>query len=162
MITVTKSFSFAMAHNLMNHNGKCRYIHGHNYKLEVTVSTNSPSENVDGSIYGMLIDFKDLNKIISDNVIEKYDHSFLVWNRGTGFEQFDNFLREILDEEIFRNNIRVVSYRPTAENMCVVMAKEIQTALDSYNKKNNADVFLVKLRLYETDDSYAEYADIAK
>ena len=156
MIAVTKSFSFVIARNLMNHDGKCS-IHGNNYKLEVTVSNNVLSENADESNYGMLIDFKDLNKIISDNVIEKYDHSLLVWKH-----RFDNFLNEILDEEISQNNIHIVTYRPTVENICIVMAKEIQIAIDKYNKENNTSVFLVKLRLYEADDSYAEYTDIAK
>ena len=156
MITVTRSFSFVMARNLMNHNDKCS-IRGRNYKLEVTVSSNVLSENADDSNYGMLIDFKDLDKIIRDSAIEKYDHSFLVWKHG-----FDNFLNEILDEEFSQNNIHIVTYRPTVENICIVMAREIQIALDKYNKENNAGVFLVKLRLYEADDSYAEYTDIAK
>lgn len=156
MITVTRSFSFVMARNLVNHHGKCS-IHGNNYKLEVTVSNNILSENADESNYGMLINFKDLDKIISDNVIDNYNHSFLVWKQG-----FDNLLNEILGEEISQNNIRIITYRPTVENICIVMAREIQIAIDKYNKENNAGVFLVKLRLYETDDSYAEYTDIAK
>lgn len=70
MITVTKIFTFDSAHHLPFHKGKCKNLHGHTYKLEVTVC-GRPDEN------GMLIDFGDLKKIVSEKIIEKYDHKNL-------------------------------------------------------------------------------------
>lgn len=74
MITVTKTFSFDAAHNIPNHLGKCRSLHGHTYSLEITIM-----RRPDGSIdkeSGMVMDFGDLKKIVAP-VIEKLDHSFI-------------------------------------------------------------------------------------
>lgn len=70
MITVTKIFTFDAAHHLPFHKGKCKNLHGHTYKLEVTVG-GELDEN------GLVIDFGDLKKIVSENIIEKYDHKNL-------------------------------------------------------------------------------------
>ena len=68
---ITKSFSFAGAHHLPKHPGKCKNLHGHEWKLEVTISGQIDAET------GMIIDFSDLKKIVNENVIDKLDHSYL-------------------------------------------------------------------------------------
>ncbi len=65
---VSKVFYFDAAHKIPNHRGKCKNLHGHTYRLIVTVEGNVES--------GMIIDFEDLKKIV-DPVIEKYDHAYL-------------------------------------------------------------------------------------
>lgn len=71
MITVTKIFSFAAAHYLPNHLGLCKNLHGHNYKLEITVGKEKLNSN------SMIIDFGKLKEIVNKEIIEKYDHSYL-------------------------------------------------------------------------------------
>lgn len=71
MITVTKIFSFAAAHYLPNHSGLCKNLHGHNYKLEITVGKEKLNSN------SMIIDFGKLKEIVNKEIIEKYDHSYL-------------------------------------------------------------------------------------
>jgi len=71
MITVTKIFSFAAAHYLPNHSGVCKHLHGHNYKLEITVGKERLNSN------SMVIDFGKLKEIVNKEIIEKYDHSYL-------------------------------------------------------------------------------------
>ena len=70
-ISITKKFEFEAAHKLPNHSGKCRNLHGHSYKLEVTVSSNK----LNGQ--GMVMDFGDLKAIVKKHVLDKFDHSNL-------------------------------------------------------------------------------------
>jgi len=74
MITCTKIFTFAAAHYLPNHDGKCQNLHGHNYKLEVTVKGDLKKE---GSSKGMVIDFYDLKTAVNEHIIDKLDHNYL-------------------------------------------------------------------------------------
>lgn len=72
--SITKSFTFEAAHQLHKHNGKCARLHGHSYRLEVTVAGELISE---GSSEGMVMDFGDLSKIVDREIIEQWDHRFL-------------------------------------------------------------------------------------
>lgn len=69
-IILSKIFTFACSHALPFHEGKCKYLHGHEWKIEVFVN---------GAINdkGMLLDFSDLKKAVNDSFIEKVDHSYL-------------------------------------------------------------------------------------
>lgn len=67
---ITKIFEFDSAHNLINYNGKCEKLHGHTYRLEVTVS-GVPDIN------GLVIDFTLLKSIVNECIIEKLDHQYL-------------------------------------------------------------------------------------
>lgn len=70
---LTKSFHFEAAHHLPGHQGKCARLHGHSYRLEVTLR--GPIKDVAGqSDYGMVMDFSDLTRIVSESVIEHLDH----------------------------------------------------------------------------------------
>ncbi|OHD55425.1 MAG: 6-carboxytetrahydropterin synthase QueD [Spirochaetes bacterium GWF1_51_8] len=68
---LTKDFKFDAAHSLENYHGKCENLHGHTYKLSVTVKARMLPEN------GMIVDFVELSKIVKDNIISKLDHSFI-------------------------------------------------------------------------------------
>lgn len=77
IIKVTKSFSFDAAHFLPNHKGKCSSMHGHTYRLEVTVVREDGKLINSGSDEGMVIDFSDLKAIVKAEVIDKVDHKVL-------------------------------------------------------------------------------------
>jgi 6-pyruvoyltetrahydropterin/6-carboxytetrahydropterin synthase len=68
--SVTRTFRFEAAHQLPWHEGKCQHLHGHSYRLEVTV---------EGPIgpNGIVIDFADLRAVVEREVIDRYDHRFL-------------------------------------------------------------------------------------
>jgi len=71
-VCVTKAFTFDAAHNLINYKGKCEALHGHTYRLEVTVcGTPNELEN------GLLMDFGDLKDLVNKEVLSKLDHSYL-------------------------------------------------------------------------------------
>jgi len=62
-IRITKQFTFETAHALYGYDGKCRNIHGHSYKLDVTV-IGEPITDMDNVKCGMVIDFGDLKHIV--------------------------------------------------------------------------------------------------
>lgn len=68
---ITKVFTFDSAHSLPNYPGHCRNIHGHTYKLEVTVKGEINQET------GMVMDFYDLKSLVKEHVISKLDHCYL-------------------------------------------------------------------------------------
>ena len=74
--SVTKIFEISASHNLPNHKGKCKNAHGHNYRLEVTV-TGYPESDTSKSDYGMVIDYSELKQIVNDYVVDKLDHKCL-------------------------------------------------------------------------------------
>lgn len=77
VIKVTKSFTFDAAHFLPNHKGKCASMHGHTYRLEVTVVRENGKLMDVGSDEGMVVDFYDLKAIVTAEVIDKLDHKVL-------------------------------------------------------------------------------------
>ncbi|AHF08180.1 6-carboxy-5,6,7,8-tetrahydropterin synthase [Desulfitobacterium metallireducens DSM 15288] len=74
---ITKSFTFDAAHFLPNHKGKCSSMHGHTYRLEVTVLRENGKLIERGSDEGMVIDFSDLKAIVKAEIIDKVDHKLL-------------------------------------------------------------------------------------
>lgn len=103
VIKVTKSFTFDAAHFLPNHKGKCAAMHGHTYRLEVTVIRQNGLID-SGSDEGMVIDFYDLKGIVTAEVIDKLDH-------------------KVLNE--------VLSFRTTAENMAAHIFSVLKDKLQS-------------------------------
>jgi 6-pyruvoyltetrahydropterin/6-carboxytetrahydropterin synthase len=74
--SITKIFRFEAAHQLPDHRGKCARIHGHSYKLEVTLR--GPIKDAVGvSDHGMVMDFADLSHIVKSAIIERLDHQDL-------------------------------------------------------------------------------------
>jgi 6-pyruvoyltetrahydropterin/6-carboxytetrahydropterin synthase len=78
---ITKIFRFEAAHDLPGHRGKCARLHGHSYRLDVTLC--GPIKDVPGqSDHGMVMDFEDLSRIVRSSIIGRLDHSML--NEVTG------------------------------------------------------------------------------
>lgn len=74
MTRITKIFHIEAAHRLPLHHGKCQNIHGHTYKIEITLQ--GPIVSM-GSSTGMIMDFNDLSQIVNRRVIQKLDHTML-------------------------------------------------------------------------------------
>ncbi len=70
-LSVTKVFTFDAAHQLPNHPGKCRRLHGHTYRLEVTVAAELDAKT------GMVLDFYDLSSVVKEKVLSRLDHRYL-------------------------------------------------------------------------------------
>lgn len=140
-IKITKIFSLEMAHALLEHDGPCKNIHGHSYRLEITVSgepKNEPGHPKDG----MVMDFADLKKIVNEKIIERFDHA-LVLNIRSPQNKIEGF------EEYFGKIIFTV-YQPTCENLLLDMKAKIEMNLPS-------NVKLSRVVLRETESSFAEW-----
>ena len=101
MIAVSRTFHFSASHELPYHDGACKNLHGHNYKLEVMVKAPTVVLDEADSTRGMVIDFGVLKGIVNKHIINKLDHRHL--------------------NDIFMN--------PTAENMVIWMYNEIEMNL---------------------------------
>ena len=108
IIRVTREFTFEMAHVLWNYDGPCRNVHGHSYRLFVTIS-GVPVNDTENPKNGMVIDFADLKTIVIKEIISVLDHAVVV------SKDFDREKIAML-RETFGNTV-VVDYQPTCENM---------------------------------------------
>jgi 6-pyruvoyltetrahydropterin/6-carboxytetrahydropterin synthase len=141
LIRVTKEFPFEMAHVLLNYDGPCKNVHGHSYRLFVTLS-GLPTDNQDNPKYGMVIDFSDLKIIVKKHIVNIFDHSVVLSNK-IDKEKADMF------SKMFGNTV-LVDYQPTCENLVADFAERITPYLPS-------GVKLHSLKLYETATSFAEW-----
>lgn len=141
-IRITKQFNFETGHALYGYDGKCRNVHGHSYKLAVTV-IGTPIEDSANVKYGMVIDFSDLKKIVMEEIVEIFDHS-TVFNQNTPHVE----LAKELEER--GHHVILVDYQPTSENMVIDFAGKIKSRLPE-------GIELYALRLQETESSYAEW-----
>ena len=111
VIRLTKEFSFEAAHALDGYDGPCREIHGHSYRLFVTVK-GRPSACDDDPKCGMVMDFGVLKRIVADEIVSRLDHAFVL-RRGAENDALCAAL-----EGRFSNIVRV-DYQPTCENIKV-------------------------------------------
>ena len=141
-IRITKQFSFETGHALYGYDGKCRNVHGHSYKLAVTV-IGRPIADSNNVKFGMVIDFSDLKKIVKEDIVNVFDHA-TVFNKNTPHVELAKEL------EKRGHNVLLVNYQPTSEMMVIDFAKKIQKRLPE-------NIKLHSLKLQETDSSYAEW-----
>lgn len=141
-IRITKQFNFETGHALYGYDGKCRNVHGHSYKLSVTV-IGKPIEDANHVKYGMVIDFSDLKKIVQEEIVLKFDHA-TVFNQNTPHIEL---AKELEDRG---HHVILVDYQPTSENMVIDFAERIKSRLPE-------NIGLFSLRLQETESSYAEW-----
>ena len=141
-IRITKQFTFETAHALYGYDGKCRNIHGHSYKLDVTV-IGEPITDMDNVKCGMVIDFGDLKQIVKSQVVDKMDHAIIL-NKETPHVELAQTLKSS------GHDVILVDYQPTSENMVIDFAKSIQSRLDPKIK-------LHSLKLRETGTAFAEW-----
>jgi len=141
-IRLTKIFTFETAHALFGYDGKCKNIHGHSYKLHVTI-VGQPNKEKNHPQLGMVMDFGDLKKIVNKIIVDPLDHAILL-NQNTEHKILGMQLREQGHRVIFTD------YQPTCENMLGDFADKIKKELPE-------DISLVKLKLYETENSYGEW-----
>lgn len=142
MIRITKIFTFETAHVLYNYDGKCKNMHGHSYKLFVTVK-GKPIDDLDHVKNGMVVDFGDIKKIVKEEVVDVWDHAVLV----NGNSPHQNLGQKLKDEG---HNVIFCAYQPTCENMLYDIAAKIKNQLPS-------SVELAYLKLHETENSYGEW-----
>ncbi|MDR0619820.1 MAG: 6-carboxytetrahydropterin synthase QueD [Bacteroidales bacterium] len=138
MLSITKIFSFEAAHALKDYNGACANIHGHSYRLEVSVTGEISSEN------GMLLDFHDLKKIVHTTILDKFDHALMLNSSS------DTKLIKTLQKHF--DKVLSLPFQPTSENLILHFAALLKSALPDR-------VHLKRIVLYETETSFVTYEE---
>lgn len=141
-IRITKQFSFETGHALFGYDGKCKNVHGHSYKLSVTV-IGTPILDNNNVKFGMVIDFSDLKKIVKEEIVDLFDHA-TVFNKNTPHVELANELKER------GHHVILVDYQPTSENMVIDFSQKIKSRLPQ-------SIELHSLKLQETESSFAEW-----
>ena len=141
-IRITKQFSFETGHELYGYDGKCKNVHGHSYRLDVTV-IGRPIADVSNVKFGMVIDFSDLKKIAKEEIVDIFDHA-TVFNKNTPHVELAKEL------ESRGHNVLLVDYQPTSEMMVLDFAEKIKKRLPE-------NIKLHALKLQETATSFAEW-----
>ena len=141
-IRITKQFNFETGHALYGYDGKCKNVHGHSYKLNVTV-IGQPIDDADHVKFGMVIDFGDLKKIVKEEIVGKFDHA-TVFNKNTPHAEL---AKELQKRD---HNVILVDYQPTSEMMVIDFAEKIKSRLPE-------NIQLFSLKLQETETSFAEW-----
>lgn len=139
-IRITKEFHFEMAHALYGYDGPCKNVHGHSYRLSVTVK-GQPIKDPKHVKQGMVMDFNELKAIVKP-IVDKLDHATIL-NSGSPH-------KKLAEGNLLFNKLVLVNYQPTCENMLIDIAQQIKDQLP-------VDVLLNHLKLQETATSYAEW-----
>lgn len=141
-IRITKQFTFETGHALYGYDGKCKNVHGHSYKLSVTV-IGMPITDTSNVKLGMVIDFSDLKKIVKEEIVDPFDHA-TVFNKNTPHIELANELK------IRGHKVILADYQPTSENMVIDFASKIKGRLSK-------EIQLHSIKLRETDTAFAEW-----
>lgn len=134
MFEVTKYVDFCYGHRLINYDGKCRHLHGHNGRAEFECQ----GDALDGR--GMLTDFGDIKRVMKAWIDEHFDHCMLLHRDDPALA----YVRDTLGEPVY-----VMDDNPTAEAMARVL----------YRVAREHGLPVVRVRLWETPTSYAVYSE---
>ena len=133
MTTVTKTVKFDAAHVLTDHQGLCRNLHGHTYRVDVSVA-----QAGDGD---MVIDFKELKGVLAEVILDRFDHSF-IYNTGSAGE---SEIAAVVEKHGMRTV--AIPFRSTVENLAKMFYKELKGRIPG----------LSAVKVWETADNCAEF-----
>ncbi len=133
MYGVVKVISFCYGHRLLNYDGKCKYLHGHNGRAEIRLE----SEKLDAR--GMVVDFTDIKGLIGEFIDMRLDHRMILCKKDPVVKHL-----KAMKEPIF-----LTDENPTAENIAKLIYQ--------FAKEKGFPVASVKL--WETDTSFAVYKE---
>lgn len=148
LFRLTKQFSFEMAHALPAYEGKCRNIHGHSYKLFVTIE-GAPMQQQGAPSDGMVLDFHQLKEIVTQHIIDPFDHALVLPRQGQESGQASTLQPHQTQLGIYPAKLILVDFQPTTENLLMHFASLLSGHLP-------ANARLHSLKLYETETSCAE------
>jgi len=141
---ITRRLEFDAGHRIPNHNSQCKHLHGHRYALEVTLSGDIITQ--EGlSEQGMVMDFSDVKRIAKEQVVDAWDHAFLVYRGDKVVMDFLNTLAE--------HKTVILEVVPTAENLAQVA---FDLLAPTYRDTYNNHLTLQRVRLYETPNNWAD------
>jgi len=133
-VRISREFTFEAAHLLEGHDGACKNLHGHSYKLIVTLK-GKPLDDSSSPKHGMVMDFKQMGDLVKHEVVDKLDHALIC---------LPHQFIEHQEKKYY------TTYQPTCENLIIDIALKIKTVLPK-------NITLAKLLLHETEKNYCEW-----
>jgi 6-pyruvoyltetrahydropterin/6-carboxytetrahydropterin synthase len=144
MLTITRKLEFDAGHRIPDHNSQCRNLHGHRYTLEITL-TGQVVDHDGQADNGMIMDFSDVKALAKENLVDLWDHAFLVYEKDMPVKAFLDSLP---------NHKTVVLNRvPTVENLAKIAFDILKTV---YQDRYSTGLSLTKVKLFETPNCWAE------
>ena len=149
---ICKTFEIENGHMLSKHPGKCRFPHGHTRKVEFVLEADDLDEN------DMVCDFKILKEAM-ESLLDEYDHSMCMNTKDPKYAD----LKAAYGERV----IGFPGADPTTEVMAKTILDHLDASLDGYAAKQASryplrkSIRIVKVRVWETSSSWAEFADTA-
>ena len=141
---ITRRLEFDSGHRIPDHQSQCRHLHGHRYAIEITLQGDIIRQP--GSpLNGMVMDFSDVKARAKQNLVDAWDHAFLVW-RG------DVDLKSFLESQPGHKTV-VLDVVPTAENLAAVAFDLLDRV---YRDTYGNHLCLERVRLYETPNCWAD------
>ena len=136
-ITCTRRIEFDAAHRVMEHEGKCKHLHGHRYVLEATFV----AKNLDA--LGRVVDFGVIKQELGGWIDDNWDHTTILFDKD---KALGKAISDITGQTIF-----YLHTNPTAENMAEYIMQQVCPKLFAH-----LPVECVRIRLNETPNCYAE------
>ncbi|MBP0630280.1 MULTISPECIES: 6-carboxytetrahydropterin synthase [unclassified Cupriavidus] len=143
-VSITRRLEFDSGHRIPNHCGQCRNIHGHRYRLDLTLS-GEVLHREGASDDGMILDFGDIKALANEHLVNKWDHAFLIYRGDTALL---NFLQSMEGHKTV-----VLDAIPTVENLAQV-AFDILAPV--FKDCFGHHLQLTRLVLFETPNCWAE------
>ena len=139
MITCTRRIEFDAAHRVMEHESKCKHLHGHRYVVEATFT----SRQLDA--LGRVVDFGVIKERLGSWLDEQWDHTTILFEK-------DRELGEVIAAKTGQK-IFYLPTNPTAENMAAYLAEVVCPTLFG-----DSDIRCIHIRLHETPNCYADFS----
>jgi 6-pyruvoyltetrahydropterin/6-carboxytetrahydropterin synthase len=146
VLTITRKLEFDAGHRIPDHRSQCRNLHGHRYVLELTLA-GTPVETVGASERGMIMDFTDVKALAMEHLVNRWDHGFLVYENDL---QVRGFLESMPDHKTV-----VLDRIPTVENLAAIAFGILSSV---YDANYGDDLRLMRVRLYETPNCWADFS----
>ncbi len=144
IMQITRRLEFDAGHRIPSHTSQCRHLHGHRYAIEITLS--GEIITTDGlSEQGMVMDYTEVKRIAKEQLVDAWDHAFLVYRNDTAVLDFLNSLPN--------HKTVVLEVPPTAENLAMLAFKLLDSA---YHHSFGNNLQLERVRIYETPNNWAD------
>lgn len=131
MFRITRRFDFCYGHRLLNYDGKCRFLHGHNGQVAITLQAETLDQR------GMLLDFSDIKRVVSVWIDQTLDHRMILHRDDPAVGAL-----RALGEPLF-----LIDTNPTAENIARLI----------FDFTAQAGFPIIEARLWETRSCSATY-----
>lgn len=141
---ITRRLEFDAGHRIPDHQSQCRHLHGHRYAIEITLA-GDVIEAAGQPHNGMVMDFSEVKAIAMREIVEQWDHAFLVWRND---EQIAAFLADLPGHKTV-----MLDRVPTAENLARIAFDLLDPA---YRDTYGNHLRLEQVRIFETPNCWAD------